>query len=1193
MRNNRPYLFFLAFGMLVMAGAAIFSSQSGHTLNQLAEITGSKLNSKIKLCEKEAGEVFTRNFDLEQADKAQLPLEKSGHYVFVKDSLIFWNNAQWEIGSDLSLFKDSSGFVRLRHGFFIYCKKNLNDTTTIVIYPVKPSYELQNNYLNNDFCAWLKLPKDVELDSSTFTNTKVILQGHPVFSLKGNEPNYYDESIDAVCSLIFILGYITVLIVLLLLVKNHYKPYQVMLFVTSILLLRMSMLYFQWPGCIYRTMLYDLRLFGNAQSYINGFLGDVFLNALTLFFISVAFLFQHKNTKSGQLRVIGLTLLSLFILFSYHQFNKVIVSLVNNSTLNFDFLSIFSVKLPTFVTLAAVCVILLSIFISINQLISQLKGHGKAALIFTGLLLIICIIEHAVNDFGSIGENYWLLVAALPIYVIKMRGQNTALSLGIYVLAATLVTSSFLTFYIKKNQSLDLEVLMQKLSEREDNILENEFNGLPLKIATDENLKNLIELLPASDNEIEQKLKQKYFNGYFDRYTIGLSLFDKNCTPLLSPKMAVLLNEGFFEDQINYYSKKVTDGLYFVDKNLSNTQYIAKITIGDYTLFALLEAKHFEEVGSFPDLFLDQSLQKQDKLKAFSYSVYRNGQNTDRFGEFNYPYFFQDSSALSKTSLNYVHHYFEPEPEVKIIISQAAKTKNYFFTFNSYVLLFFSLFTYFGYVCYTVIFTTQFNNPSLTRRIQTIIILLLLLAMSAVGITSGNLVTEQFTSENQKNLEEKTSIIVSEISNQFSQEQLFDETQKELLNIRLREYSRLFSTPISLYNKKGELFTTSEPKLYNFGLASLHANPIAYRNLTANLSSAICVNEKAGSLNYLSLYTPLFNNNKSIAGFINLPYFARQSNLTNDLSQIISALINVYVILFVLSIVAGLILSGYITQPLRLIKQQLAKITLGTKNEKIIWQSNDEIGKLVTEYNQMLLKLEESANLLARSERESAWREMAKQVAHEIKNPLTPMKLNIQYLQHLMKSNPEDFKERFEKASVGIIEQIDTLASIATEFSNFAKLPGIKLEVLNLTELISSTVEVFSKHKHVSIVNQILSDQLMVKVDREQCLRVFNNLLQNAVQATEETQEAHIEINCEQKSNRLIISIKDNGCGISEELKPKIFSPNFTTKSTGSGLGLAMVKNIMEGFGGRIYFESEKNKGSVFYIEFIDSVFPD
>ena len=203
------------------------------------------------------------------------------------------------------------------------------------------------------------------------------------------------------------------------------------------------------------------------------------------------------------------------------------------------------------------------------------------------------------------------------------------------------------------------------------------------------------------------------------------------------------------------------------------------------------------------------------------------------------------------------------------------------------------------------------------------------------------------------------------------------------------------------------------------------------------------------------------------------------------------------------------------------------------------------------------------------------------------------MKLNIQYLQHLMKSNPEDFKERFEKASVGIIEQIDTLASIATEFSNFAKLPGIKLEVLNLTELISSTVEVFSKHKHVSIVNQILSDQLMVKVDREQCLRVFNNLLQNAVQATEETQEAHIEINCEQKSNRLIISIKDNGCGISDELKPKIFSPNFTTKSTGSGLGLAMVKNIMEGFGGRIYFESEKNKGSVFYIEFIDSVFPD
>ncbi|MCC6369626.1 MAG: HAMP domain-containing histidine kinase [Bacteroidia bacterium] len=740
---------------------------------------------------------------------------------------------------------------------------------------------------------------------------------------------------------------------------------------------------------------------------------------------------------------------------------------------------------------------------------------------------------------------------------------------------------------MEKNQSLDLEVLMEKLGERQDQILESEFAGMPEKIKSDESIMNLIELLPNTEKELEQKLKQKYFTGYFERYDIGFSLFDKSCNPLLSAKPPVLLNEGYFDDRINNYSAPVGGGLFFVKDYPLNTQYLARIDLGSFKLFAQIEAKQFEEVGSFPDLFLDKSLQKQDKLRSFTYAVYRSRQNTNRYGDFNYPFFLQDSATLVKSSPGFVHYYFEPEPSTHIIISQAAKNSKYFFTFNSYLLLFFSFFTYCCYFIYALLFTSQFRNSSLTRRVQTIIILLLLLAMSAVGITSGNLVKQQFESENKKQLEEKTAVIISELSRQFSTPQLFDDSQKDFLNTRLREYSRLFNTPISLFKKNGALFNTSEPKLYDFGLAASFVNPHAFGELSDNLSSAICVTEQAGNLNYLSLYTPLFDGNKRITGFINLPYFAKQGDLTNELSQIISALINVYVILFVLSIVAGLILSGYITQPLRLIKQQLAKITLGKQNEKIIWQSNDEIGKLVAEYNLMLLKLEESANLLARSERESAWREMAKQVAHEIKNPLTPMKLNLQYLQHLMKSNPDDFKERFEKASAGIIEQIDALASIATEFSNFAKLPGASLQSIPLVELINSAVHVFENQRGVVIRNHIKATELFVRGDKEQCLRVFNNILKNAVQATEEKENALIEIDVEQHETTLTVLITDNGCGIDDDLKPKIFSPNFTTKSTGSGLGLAMVKNIMEGFGGSIRFESEKDKGTTFYLEFI------
>ncbi|MBK6520875.1 MAG: HAMP domain-containing histidine kinase [Sphingobacteriaceae bacterium] len=316
---------------------------------------------------------------------------------------------------------------------------------------------------------------------------------------------------------------------------------------------------------------------------------------------------------------------------------------------------------------------------------------------------------------------------------------------------------------------------------------------------------------------------------------------------------------------------------------------------------------------------------------------------------------------------------------------------------------------------------------------------------------------------------------------------------------------------------------------------------------------------------------PIYNANKKLMGYLNLPYFGKQSILDNKLSGIISTLINVYVILFIISILSGLILSGYITLPLRILKQQMANVALGKQNEAIVWESNDEVGKLVSEYNSMIEKLDTSAGLLAKSERETAWREMAKQVAHEIKNPLTPMKLNLQYLQHVMKNDPKDFEERFTKASNNIIEQIDALANIATEFSNFAKLPSGELEKINLVEVINSTVDLFEKEKKVKISVDLHSKNIPVKADKEQMLRVFNNLLTNALQATSEVKEAHIEVSTSEMENGkgYVITIADNGCGIPENLKQNIFT-----------------KNIFDTIDASVWFESEEGKGTVFYLEF-------
>lgn len=1192
MLRNRSAIILLFSGIILMLSAFIFNNFSALKIEQIAHRASLKIEQKALLCNEalSLNENSTINTN-DRNDENLFLKEGIALYRFNGDSLVFWNNSRIPVSTDLKDFPKEQGFVKLFHGYYLYLRSaQKSDTVSLALCLIKPWYDLQNNYLRNDFLEWTGVPADIGMQTDGAPDLAVRLGEKTLFYLQGNEPYYFDASSDTVALLLFYAGFICLLISILVYAHGNGSALTILLAALVVVAFRALMLWLKFPAFNYRHVLFDLKLFGNAQSFLNGYLGDIFLNALCILFLTALIRFSLKPRTSKLQTTIVQIFLFAFLLWTAIQFNKTIISLVSNSTLNFDFLSIFNIKVPAFIGLAALSAYSLAILLLLLNTLdfyknTKIKGFFKYLLIIFGLCLIQQFYLQAVNS----AESFWLFVFAAVLYVlVNYVKAGMPLILGFQILIMSAVTAAFLNFYITKNQKQDLDILSIRLSERQDAILENEFAGIPQKIAQDENLNNLIQILPNTEKEVIELLKQKFFSGYFNRYNVEFSLFDANCNPLLSAKNPVLLNEGYFDDQIIYNSDATfNEGLFFVKNYKKNAQYIGKIKLNNRNLFVLMEPKQFEELGSFPDLLLDQSQQKPEKLKNFSHAVYRSQQNTSRYGDFSYPVFLQDSLSLTGSNPDFVHHYFKPDESTDVIITEAAKKWNYFFTFNSYLLLFFSLVTYAFYLFYAFAFTTQFKNSSLTRRIQTIIIALLLVAMSAVGLTSGNLVSKQFEYDNKKQLVEKTQIIINELTDQFSNKDLFDGTQKELVNLKLKEYARLFSTPISLFDKQGYLYNTSEPKLYDLGLAASLANPHAYHDLTQNMSSSEIVNEKAGALNYKSLYTPLFNAKKELVGFVDLPYFAKQSDLVNELSGIISALINVYVILFVISILAGLILSGFITQPLRLIKTQIGKITLGTQNEKIVWQSNDEIGKLVAEYNQMLTKLEDSANLLAQSERESAWREMAKQVAHEIKNPLTPMKLNLQYLQHVMKNNPDDFGSKFEKMSAGIIEQIDSLANIATEFSNFAKLPGASLQSINLSEIIASSVLIFEHHKNIRVINHIQTAELWVKGDRDQCLRVFNNILKNAVQALDESRDPLIDISFDLSNDKVTIAIRDNGCGIDEDLKPKIFTPNFTTKNTGSGLGLAMVKNILDGFGGKIWFESEKGSKTTFYLQFL------
>jgi len=328
---------------------------------------------------------------------------------------------------------------------------------------------------------------------------------------------------------------------------------------------------------------------------------------------------------------------------------------------------------------------------------------------------------------------------------------------------------------------------------------------------------------------------------------------------------------------------------------------------------------------------------------------------------------------------------------------------------------------------------------------------------------------------------------------------------------------------------------------------------------------------------------PFRNKDSKMNAYLNLPFFAKQDELTNDITTFLVAFIYIYVILIAFSIYLALVISNYITKPIELIREKIGKLKLGKTEEKIEWKRQDEIGSLVAEYNRMVDELTQSAELLARSERESAWREMAKQIAHEIKNPLTPMKLSVQYLQKAWDEKVPDWDKRLKHFSNTIIEQINSLSVIAPEFSDFAKMPRSNFQRIDLAEIIGNSIGIFKASSRIKF-DFTPGGEYFIFADKEQLLRVFNNLIKNSIQAIPVAKDGLIKIILSSDETSLYIHLMDNGKGIPKEMQKKVFYPNFTTKSGGMGLGLAMVKNIIENSGGTISFESEEAVGTTFKI---------
>ena len=469
----------------------------------------------------------------------------------------------------------------------------------------------------------------------------------------------------------------------------------------------------------------------------------------------------------------------------------------------------------------------------------------------------------------------------------------------------------------------------------------------------------------------------------------------------------------------------------------------------------------------------------------------------------------------------------------------------------------------------------------ISNRLQLYVTWMVFATFLVVLFVTVNYFVRNYSESQKDELRQKTHEIASKLSSKINIDAVYDKYQTGLV-YDLAEY---YNTDINLYRADGTLLVSTNDRLIEESVRGRLMNPAVYKKMDALGSSTSLVNESLGDLDYISSYTALLNKDLQVKGYLNLPYFSNRRDLYRDISEYAVTIINLFALVFAIMIVIAYLVAQRIALPLNLIRKQLASVKIGERNQPLEWEKNDEIGLLVKEYNKMIVELDNSLNLLAESERQGAWREMAKQVAHEIKNPLTPMRLSLQHLQFSLQRDDVNLKEKIQKTSELLIRQIDSLAQMAEEFSSFAKMPEPKLERVNLVQVVSDAVLLLGKESDMPIDWKFDRQEVYVEADPLQLGRVFTNILKNAIQSIPAERSGNIAATLQVKGKRVFVDFADNGKGIPETLRDKIFSPNFSTKNSGMGLGLAISKKIVEQLGGQIAYQTKVGVGTTFTIQ--------
>jgi signal transduction histidine kinase len=1142
-------------------------------------------------------------------------LDQKGISVFIyrQDSLVFWSENNFPIPSLLGDFPIRD-LVKIANSYFIKRIKKEGNLEIIGLILIKKEYPYENRFLKYSFQEDFHLDPEVTIQPKRTENGQNAVynsEGNFLFSIDYNITRKLNPHEKQLSVFMYLFVFILFLFFLRRFIQNAGDKLKNPAFLLSVVILFLVyyfLHYFRLPEIIFDLDLFSPAKYARSESFPS--LGDLLLLSVICFFTVFNFYKEFFIDTSilkrkPVLPYLLMLLFSILIIGWFGLTSFLFDSLILDSTISFETYKVLNLTVYTFFGFFILALLFTTLALLIDKILGILKNiqrirEGLYMILALNLLIFLSI--PAKINLANPESAFFFLTLSLMIYFMRItrRGEYRFSGFVSFVLLFSVFSVVEVVKFTGRKSQADMKIKAVNLSAEHDPIAELLFVDIDTRLRNDEELKNLITAPHLDVDQIYSRLQRKYFNGFWDKYEFQIVM----CRPEDSLYVAPPEDDWF--PCYDYFSELVlkngvevpNTGFYFLDNLNGRISYFATIPFRhdnrEQTLFIELNSRLISEGLGYPELLLDDKDNPPPSAGDYSYAKYSKGRLITFSGSFAY---YMSSSLYTDGSPgwayvkkdNYDHLIYNLDKSNTIIVSKPSFfwvdiliSFSYIFSFYFIIMVFFLVVTNISPVSTSLHW--NFKN-----KIQFAITGLLFFSLLFIGIGVVYFSIRQYQSKHVEILQEKIQSVYVELIHKLeSEKDLHNWSTSEYytLDDLLEKFSNVFYTDINMYDNRGELLATSRPEIIENNLIAGRMNTQAYLEMVINRRSEYIHNENIGGLEYMSAYVPFVNSENHVLAYLNLPYFTRQDELTSEITNLVVAIVNIMVLLSLLSFTIAVFLSNKLTLPLILLQQSFARISLNSKNQRINYSGRDEIGSLVNEYNKMVDQLTTSAELLAKSERESAWREMAKQIAHEIKNPLTPMRLSIQHLQRSIADKKEGWDEQFARLSKMLIEQIDDLSDIATEFSNFAKMPVAENEILELGKKLEDTCRLFENTENVSISLEIKGPgQLYVYVDREQLSRVFINLMKNAIQSLNDNRGGVVNVSLEKAENMAVIRFRDNGKGVPEEIREKLFQPNFTTKSGGMGMGLAIVESIVKNAGGNVHYETELNKGSVFIVE--------